>query len=99
KRAYTYDGAGNVRQVSDSLGGTTVSGYNADNQLTSRIFGGPGPVHVEVDLGYDADGRVTDMSWSTQPLVVVSSHTNYDGAGVVQKIHQTVVQTQVAGTS
>ena len=36
---YAYDTAGNQTTVTDPLGGTTTTAYDADNRLTGRVRG------------------------------------------------------------
>ena len=59
---YTYDGDDNPIEVDDSLGGETISTYNALNLLTSREVAGVGTTTPEVDLTYTPTGEVATMT-------------------------------------
>jgi RHS repeat-associated protein len=54
---FSYDAAGNRTLVTDSLGGTTTSVYDSQDELTSRQFSGTGQAPLRIDQTYDADGR------------------------------------------
>src|SRR5205823_7829359 len=95
----TYDAVGNRTLLTDSKGGVTTSVYDANNELTSRQFGGVSQTPLRFDLAYNSRnlvGTITRYSDLAGPTKVRESDYAYDdgqritniqhkdGAGTVQ---------------
>jgi YD repeat-containing protein len=79
----SYDPVGNRTLVQDSLNGVTTSAYDADNNLSSRLFGGTGQTPLREDFTYNGVNaiasatRYSDLAGHTK--IGTSSYT-YDAA-------------------
>jgi RHS repeat-associated protein len=72
---FGYDSDGRRTSVADSFGGLITSTYS-DGLLSSRTLTA-GALHLRVDLGYDRDSRLSQISRFAGPLQELVSQTEY----------------------
>jgi RHS repeat-associated protein len=89
---YGYDAAGNTTSVTDNLGATVNSTYDARDLLTSRTWQGAGLASVRVDFSHDADGNLTGVDRFadlTGTQKVGDTQYTYDPVGRVTLLQHT----------
>ncbi len=87
---YTFNGAGQLTQMSDWLGNTTKFGYDADGNLTSTTL--PSGTSTSIADTYDATDALTDTS-------VTTSGTKTDLAGLTRNADENIATTNAPVTT
>jgi len=87
--SYGYDAADNRIQAADNAGGTQTSTYDAADRLTSRAFSAAG-TSFHIELGYDANNRLTSADRYDGLTLVGHSDYGYDPVGRMDHILHTL---------
>jgi RHS repeat-associated protein len=81
--SYSYDAAGRLTRIQNQLQEVTTFGYDAIDRETGRSFFNAAAASVmTMQRGFDADGRITTLSYQSAAITALSTMT-YDKVGNV----------------
>ena len=87
-----YDAAGDRTLLEDSLGGTILSTYDTNQELTTETYIQSGTDEMEISQAYNWQGQVTEQAdysyYSGDWHLIATENTSYNAQGQVSSITQ-----------